>query len=320
MIPDNLVFIQCVPHDLYFQWQIEVQIVNFRKFRVSDRMQIIVWYPQNSQQISKWIDIQKKYPEVKIFLYPDAGVNLGLYISQLRPHSLKKHFALHEGTLKDKVFFYHDSDILFRELPDFEKLVEGDICWQSDCSHYLDYSYLAAKEKEGNIPDHLAIKKMAEIGGITVEKIKEYDHRTGGAQYILRDLDYKFWESIENQCIAIRTAFSFHIEGSINKTYFTDENKGFQSWCADMWAINFEMWRRGQKTEVTPELDFSWGSDPMTTYLKKPIFHNAGVTAGMPGLFYKGAWINKSPIGQDIPLPAEDKASRVYVEAIKEVK
>lgn len=321
MLPENLTFLQVVPIDQYFLWQIEVQIVNFRKFGVSDRMEIVVWYPQRrSAEIDSWMKIQEKYPETKFFFYPDEGVNLGLYISQLRPHSLKKHFKQHADRLKDKVFFYHDSDIIFRELPDFEKLLGSDICWQSDCSHYLDYNYLRTKEKQGNIPKHEAIQLLADIGGITVETIKSYTGKTGGAQTILRNLDSEFWEDVERQCIEIRTKFSYHIENSVNKKYFENESKGFQSWCADMWALNFAQWKRGMVTDTTPLLDFSWASDSYDTYLKKPIFHNAGALPTNRDVFYKGAWINKSPIGEDIPLPAENKASRAYVLAIKEVK
>jgi hypothetical protein len=56
---------------------------------------------------------------------------------------------------------------------------------------------------------------------------------------------------------------------------------------------------------------------------KKPIFHNAGAThpATPPdNIFYKGEWIDKSPIGVDLPLPKEGSASRKYVEAILSVK
>jgi hypothetical protein len=82
-----------------------------------------------------------------------------------------------------------DSDVIFRELPDFQTLLKDDICWQSDTSSYLDYNYLIAKEKQGNIPDNLAVKKMAEIGEITPEIIQSYMGKTGGAQYLLKHID-----------------------------------------------------------------------------------------------------------------------------------
>jgi len=185
---ENLIFIQAVPHDLYFQWQIEVQIVNFRKFGVSDKMEICVWHPKGMPNLKAWETIQDKYPEVNISSYEDSGVNLGLYIPQLRPHTIKKHFAVNAERLKDKVFFYHDSDIIFNYLPDFEKLCADDICWESDTSSYLDYNYLKRKEVQGNIPEHEAIGLLAEIGKIDIETIKSYSNKTGGAQTILKGL------------------------------------------------------------------------------------------------------------------------------------
>lgn len=321
MIPENLVFLQCVPHDPYFQWQIEVQVVNFRKFNISDRMEIVVWYPTNSKELGNWQKIQEKYPEIKIFLYEDSGVNLGLYVSQLRPHSLKKHFSKHAKRLAGKIFFYHDSDIIFNYLPDFEKLCADDISWQSDTSGYLDYNYLRRKEKQGNIPEHEAIRILAKMGGVSVNKIRSQADNTGGAQYILKNaIDFSFWEDIELQCLKIRNAFFWQIPDSVNRIYFKNEAEGFQSWCADMWAINFALWKRGVKTQVTKELDFSWATDDMETYLRKPIFHNAGASATSKDVFHKGSYILKSPLYQNLPLPPENKASRIYVQAINEVK
>lgn len=315
-----MIFLQAVPHDLYFQWQIEVQIVNFRKFEISKNMHICVWYPKNSNQIQKWKDIQKKYPEVKIEMYEDSGVDLSLYIPQLRPHTLKKHFEKYPF-LEKEVIFYHDSDIIFNYLPDFDNLIKGSICWQSDCSGYLDYSYLNNKEIQGNIPDNIAIKKLCEIGNISIETLKKYDKKTGGAQTILRNINKEFWQDVEKMCIEIRKVFTFGQKDSINSTYFNSESEGFQSWCADMWALNFAQWKRGKITNITKELDFSWATDSMETYDKKPIFHNAGALPNnADGIFYKGNWINKSPLNNEIPLPPANKASRMYVLAIKEVE
>lgn len=314
----DLIFLQVVPHDLYFEWQLEVQIVNFRKFGISDQMHILVWHPVNSNRLGEWVKLKKKYPEVNLYLYQDTGVNLKLYISQLRPHTLKKYFRAFSEKLKDKVFFYHDSDILFRELPDFEKLMNDNICWQSDTSSYLDYSYLRTVEKRGKIDEDYAVKILADIGGVTVDKFKEYDKRTGGAQYILKGIDADFWEDVERMCIEIRQKFSYHINGSVNWYFFNSENEGFQSWCADMWAINMAMWKRGMQTEITPLLDFSWATDKIETYYKKPIFHNAGATGKEPGIFYKGAWIKESPLYKTHDVDPQ-MASSKYVEAISEV-
>jgi hypothetical protein len=284
-------------------------------------MEILVWYPRGSKELGNWFKIYQKYPEVKIFVYEDSGVDLSLYISQLRPHSLKKHFKERASLLKDKVFFYHDSDIIFNYLPDFTLLLQDEkVNLQSDCSNYLDYNYLRRKEKQGNIPEHEAIQVLADIGNIPIETIKNYSNKTGGAQTILRGIDSGFWQDVEDQSIAIRKAFAYQMPDSINRKHFSSEDNGFQSWCADMWALNFAQWNRGFITDVTDKLAFSWATDAIETYNQRPIFHNAGANGKQEGVFYKGAYINKSPIGNlDLPYD-ETKASSKYVEAIWNVK
>lgn len=319
MIPDNLIFINVVPVDRYFLWQEEVLLTNFRKFNIKN-IHILIWCPDNRKdELIPWYALQKKYPEASFFFYPDKGVDLALYIPQLRPHILKEHFRAFPE-LNNKVFFYHDSDILFNYLPNFEALVQGDVSWQSDTSSYLDYNYLKRKEEQGNIPEHEAIGKLAEIGKVSVDTIKSYSGNTGGAQYILKGIDASFWEDVERQVLEIRRAFYFPMEGSINKKFFTSENEGFQSWCADMWAVNFSLWNRNIKTSITPELNFSWATSTWEEYLKAPIFHNAGVLSSKTGLFSKNEWIQRSPLGLKLPNPPINSASRAYIDAINDVK
>lgn len=310
-------FISAQPYDFYFVWQVEVQIVNFRKHKVSDKMHVLVWYPQDNTDLKHWKILERKYPEVSFFYYKDQGVNLGLYIPQLRPHILSRHFD-NFPHLSNEVIFYHDSDIIFNYLPDFELLTSDDINWQSDTSGYLDYNYLKRKEMQGNIPEDEAVATLAKIGNVSVETFKSYAGKTGGAQYILKGIDGNFWRDVERQVLEIRTAFFHGVEGSINRKYFPNENAGFQSWCADMWAVNMALWSRNKVTDVTPLLDFSWATDTAETYHKKPIFHNAGATAGSPGLFYKAKWMNKSPIGK-IHAVKKDSASWFYVQQMAEI-
>lgn len=319
IIPSNLIFINAVPVDKYFLWQEEVMITNFQKHGI-DNIHVLVWYPESRKaELKEWDKLKLKYPRVLFFYYRDFGVNLSLYIPQLRPHILKQHFKAYKEFLKDKTFFYHDSDIIFNYLPDFEKLLKDDICWQSNTSSYLDYNYLKRKEEQGELPEGTIINKMSEIGNVPVEVIKSYVDNTGGAQYILKGIDDGFWEDVERQVVEIRLAFYYLIEGSVNKKYFKSENEGLQSWCADMWALNFALWSRGIRTEVTPDLDFAWATNDYQTYLQKPIYHNAGATGTQPGVFHKGKWINESPLHIKHYIDP-NSASYAYVKAMEEVK
>lgn len=313
-----MIFLNACSYENQFVWQQEVLITNFRKFNISKDMHVVVWYCGNAD-LSKWKQLELKYSEVKFFYYIDKGTTRWLYIPQLRPHILKEHFKIYEKEFKDEIFFYHDADIIFNYLPDFETLMKDDICWQSNVNSYLDYDYLFRKQQQANIPNNEALEKMAEIGGITIDTIKEYDNNTGGAQYILKNIDYTFWEDVERMCLEIRKNFFYNSPNSINSKYFNSEDEGFQSWCADMWAVNFALWKRGIKTSITPLLDFSMVYDKYEVYLKKPIYHDAGANHNDTDVFIKGRYRLKSPIGENITV-SKNKASYAYVEAIKQVK
>lgn len=309
----NLLFISAQPYDFKFTWQIDVQCWNFKNLGILDKYKILVWYPDDKTDLSEWKRLQKKYSEAEFLFFKDEGVDLQTYIPQLRPHILKRWFKQNEEILKDKVFFYLDSDVIFRELPDFNTLLQDDICWQSNTSSYLDYRYLKSKEVQGNIPEHEVLDKLAEIGGITTDVIKSYETKTGGAQYILKNIDWIFWEDVERTCIQIRK----YLMQEINTKYFPNENAGFQSWCADMWAVNFSLWKRGIKTDIHKELDFTWATDKVDKWFENKIYHDAG--ASSKGLFIKSAWNNVSPVGKNISVLSAF-ASWYYVEAIKKVK
>ena len=79
----------------------------------------------------------------------------------------------------------------------------------------------------------------------------------------------------------------------VNKDFFASEEKGFQSWCADMWAVLWNIWLREKQTKNIPELEFCWSSDPIEKLERTTILHNAGITGqnsmGYPA-FYKGAY------------------------------
>ena len=55
------------------------------------------------------------------------------------------------------------------------------------------------------------------------------------------------------------------------------ENNGIQSWCADMFAVQWLLWADNQKCICPEELNFSWSTDKIEQ--KNYILHNAGITS-----------------------------------------
>ncbi len=104
----------------------------------------------------------------------------------------------------------------------------------------------------------------------------------------IKNIDSEFWSKCITDCIKIRNYLQ-----SVNRTYFESENKGFQSWCADMVAVLYGLWYRNQEVKIIPEMDFAWSSDPISKLDKVGIFHNAGIVSELQGdipVFYKGKY------------------------------
>ncbi len=341
----DLVFISCQPDDKVFEWQIDVQLHNFRKYGYADRARVLVFLP--SDRLHKgfnpgWKQLEKKYPEVKFFYYEDTEdiLNTSIrrigYIPLLRPWMLKKHFAEYPE-LEDKAIFYHDSDVIFTRRLDFTPfLYDGDEdCYLSDTRSYIAASYFDSKAKdvlESKKEDYAKIDVLdssMKLFGLTRQDAVDNENGSGGAQYLLKNINSKFWEDVYEGCINIRT----HLR-NINTRYFESEDKGFQSWCADMWSVLWNLWKRGVKTYCPKELDFAWATDKISKWREVYIYHDAGAgsnpiyttepdgTKKEHRLFFKREmkYVNNisSPLQEDLSYVSKDFCSSGYVREIED--
>jgi hypothetical protein len=162
---------------------------------------------------------------------------------------------------------------------------------------------------------------------VGVDKDVAYDNNqhSGGAQYFLKDVDATFWNKVMNDSLMIRTYLQ-----KVNRDFFENENTGYQSWCADMWGVLWNLWFRGQETKVIKEMNFSWATDPIERLEENTLFHNAGIVSPHNGTyhcFYKGKYHNGGDPTQDPHLDAilNDETSQkyctwFYANKIKELK
>lgn len=289
----ELVFVLAQPDDSVFLWQMEVQINNFRKFGLSDKMRYLMFLPHD-RLIQGWNpkakELQIKYPEVKFFWYEDKENILDnyivpyQYIPLLRPYILALHFKKFPE-LKDKAIFYMDTDVVFTKNPDFiDKLKDDDVCYLSDTISYIGAAYWDSKQHDV-MPSMLdQYRKIDPLQfctkqlGISREIAMSNEKGSGGAQYLLKNIDHNFWLDVFRGCLNIRATLSYHVKGSINNEYFESENKGFQSWCADMWSVLWNLWKRGITTSCPKEMDFAWATDKIDKWDKVYIYHDAGAT------------------------------------------
>ena len=275
----------------YYTWQVEVMINNFIKNGANpgDIQIVCAHYGSISE---KWQSLAKGYPEVKFFFYPDQRQK-PCYISSVRPHILYQHWVSNPELINETIF-YHDCDIVFSKPIDFEGLIENDTCYVSDTVSYIGAEYVRSKGEH-------YLDFMADIVNVNKQYIIEQEKNSGGAQYILKNIPIEFWKKVYYDSENLYRL----ITNQIKKDKAADPSMHeIQIWCADMWAVLWNLWFWDKQVLVSDKLSFSWATSGINEWDKHPIYHNAGVTSGQNGLFYKGAYINK--------LPYEDVESQVF--------
>lgn len=320
-----MIYISAQPDTPYYHWQLEVQLHNFAKFGIAFQYVILLGYQDVESAWAK----KMKNKGYQIHTFKDERIERG-YLPSIRPFLLTKFFV--QQTINHKEIgdhlFYLDADVIFNKLPDYTKLEEGK-CYVSDCGSYLGYDYLVSK-------GHELLYEMAEIAGISVNKILKNRNNAGGAQYIFTTKEVQtpwFWQEIEytsNElykcCLEYNAKQSSQKASNANTTLPASQkqNNEVQAWTADMWAVLWRMYQLSN-VEVTPNLDFAWATDRVEVCTKKPILHLAGVTENLRySHFFKGDFINQNPIelARKNPFAFDyvcGNASQKYVENIIEI-
>lgn len=299
----DLKFICAQPDDGYYIWQVHLWLESLRKLGHSDKAIVLIFIPSYREKNLSWQKIIDLYPESTFQFYKDldnVSKLLGIYIPILRPYCLMKWWKDHPE-MKNNAVFYCDSDIIFTETFNINDYIDDEINYLSDTNSYINASYFDSKI--GSVlPDKLdeykqrdILEETTSLIGINRKIAEEYNMHSGGAQYLLKNIDKDFWNDVMTSCLKIR----IHLM-NVNKEFFENENKGFQGWCADMWAVLWNIWKRKQETKVIDEMEFSWSSDPIEKLSKTGILHNAGITDSFMGgtypAFYKGTYhMGKDP-------------------------
>lgn len=316
----DLRFVCVQPDDSYFTWQVHLWLESLKEIGHSDKAIVLIYIPTVRDKNNKWQQVIDLYPEAEFHFYKDEGdldKYLPIYIPILRPWTLWRHFK-ENPDLSSKAIFYCDSDVVFTKDFNIDAFIEDDICYLSNTNSYINATYFESKERDV-LPNKLEEYKTRDILGelmslIGLEKQIAYDNNdhSGGAQYLLKEVDATFWNKVMNDSMMIRTYLQ-----KVNKDFFESEGKGYQSWCADMWAVLWNLWFRGQETKVIKEMNFSWATDPIERLEENMIFHNAGIVSphnGTYNCFYKGKYHNGIDPTQDAHLEAvlNDETSKKY--------
>jgi hypothetical protein len=93
-----------------------------------------------------------------------------------------------------------------------------------------------------------------------------------------------------------------------------------------MWSLLWNLWLHNYETKITSELDFSWATDSIEIYNRKPILHMAGVTDELKNTkFYKGEYINVNPLDRlhqninHFDYVEKDSSTIKYIEIMKKI-
>jgi hypothetical protein len=289
----ELLFVSAQPDVLYFHWQTELYVNNFISKGINPKnIHVIFGLPEGKEELSE-----------RAFLLKSTGVNvhhfkddriLKHYIPSIKPYLIKK--WLEKNPEHGKLFFLHDSDIVFRELPNFDDLVDDEDNYVSDTKGYIGLNYIKSCEqkyrnKYPQLNETPIIDLMSEIVGINKFILEQNDQHVGGAQYLLKNQEVDIWNKIYHDSNKLYFKLL-----EFQKNHPLDDGH-LQVWTAEMWSLLWNQWLYGYRTKVSESLSFSWASDNVEKYEQKNILHMAGVTEDMKDhKFYKGEFIEEDPI------------------------
>ena len=312
----NLRFVSAQPATIYYVWQVEVMLNNFMEMGVNLNNVDIVCWKQNTDIPEEWSKLANNYP-ARFFFYDDTRISKN-YISSIRPNILKQHWKAHPYLMGETIF-YHDCDIVFTK-PITEwitsEMINDDKWYGSDTRWYIGYEYIKSKGED-------VLDLMCDIVGIDKKVVEKNEMNSIGAQYIMKDISYYFWDRVEKE-----SEILYHDVSKLNdEKIIADRNTvppntertpyhPLQIWCADMWAVLWNGWKLGKETVLHKNLNFSWATSGSDEYVNHNILHNAGVTNSTSGYFYKALYKDKLPYN-DNPTVRENTGSWHYWQWVK---
>ena len=295
----NLRYICCQPAIPYYTWQVEVLINNFKKMGVNPNYIDIVCAIDNNVIPKEWIKLMTHYNSVRFFFYNDTREDK-TYIPSVYFNLMKQHIVA-RPEIQNDVLFLHDSDIVFTKPANFNSMIAGDSWYLSDTKFYINYDYIQVKGND-------IYEKMCDIVGINKTIPKLMNNNSGGAQYIVKNTTYEFWDKVERDSVKL---YSYFCEVEPNYVKKNEHDYPIQKWTAGMWSLLWNAWLVGHETIVDDRMGFGWVTNPYSDVDKYSILHNSGVLHTNTDLFYKGNYMNKLPYFENVNVNTE-RASSYY--------
>lgn len=287
--------VMCQPSIKRFEWELDVAISNLKKHNITD---VVLLFAEFDHSV--FLNLKNKFPYLDIYTYKDDREDSS-YIPSIKPYLWYRFLSENPG-FENEDFLYIDSDVIFREMIDFNNFTQDNKWYGSDCTGYLGYDYILKTQNGEKI-----ISEMAKIVGVNLSDIKKIKNNCIGAQLIVKKPKAKYWKKVYEDSNKL-----YH--------YFEEIDSDIQKWTAEMWSQLWNMIYFDIEPKSDDEFDFSWATDNIEEWHKKKIYHNAGVTPNTDDLFFKGKYTNASPFNDDLSFVNNDKCSYHYVKAIEYAK
>lgn len=309
-------FIMAQPAIKRFEWEDDIAITNLLTLGVSPN-DIIVLMRESDVTMPQRL---KDRFGVKVFTFKDTmDIQSKNYIPAVRPW-LWWQFLKNYPEYEQETFMYQDSDIIYRRIPNLNNLPATPNHWYcADTESYTGPDYI--NSKGGTL-----LRDMGAMMGVSVEQMWSFKGSGGGAQWVISHPTAQYWEDVYRNSYQVYN-WLLQIEPSYKEMYRQQGRPSYypiQSWCAEMYAELYLCAKYGVTTEISHELAFSWSTDRVSpTSSDNNILHNSGVTLELHNndqLFFKGAYVNKTPFEEDLSWVNQDYLSYEYVQAIEKTK
>ena len=290
---EDILFVTAQPDVPYFHWQVKLYVYNFIEKGIDPQnIHVIFAMVHGKKEPSDEANELKNYG-INVHFYTDDR-NSKTYIPSIKPYLIYR--WLEENPRYGKLFFLHDADIIFNYLPNFDGMLDDDFTYLSDTIGYIGYNYIKDccnryETQHPNSEVEQLLREMTDVVGVSIECVKCNQENSGGGQYLIKNTDSELWKKIYNDCTPL-----YYQMLDYQKRFPINPGQ-IQFWTAEMSSLLWNLWLNGKETIVTEKLDFSWATDNIKIYEKKPILHMAGVTENLKSTkFYKGDYINVDPI------------------------
>jgi hypothetical protein len=299
MLKDEIRFVSAHPDRLHFVWQTHVYLANFVSLGIPARNCVALFGLEPGAEPTPALErLRARFPDADIRLYPDTREPAGHdYPPSIQPHLIAKALA-DSPSWESELTFFHDCDVVFRRLPDFERMQREhpEACLLSDTRDYIGFEHLQKRSEKiraerPELPPDDLIHRMCQVVGIDFDLVRQNEKGSGGAQYLLRGVGRRYWDRVYRDSLALHQFFARYL-GALD---LAEEPKRYvQTWTAGMWAYLWNLWREGLETVVHPELKFLFSGassrEPAT------LLHMAGLQDELkPSHFDKQDWWELDP-------------------------